>query len=707
MATKFASIYKQELKSKGALSSMGSAVLKSARERMDVRNIFFGGKGMLSATGQKIFGRGYSALSSGGVTAASNSQMAAQSAATGELISSNERQEALLRVVAKNTFNMNMMARDMNITRQNIATMTRLAAGKASQSQDAMWYDVKTRNQAIDSLGRKSEGSSKKSPSRAEGSSIIGNLFSGLGSILGGVASFGGSVITGALGIISRVSPILGIIALLAGGYVIKEISKVINFNEITTSIKESISKFLGIDTKSEKGFFQQWMEKLDEKFDTKKFTEIYGTISKTITERFGPQIDIIGQSIQRATNITLAYSKAAFETLADSFIGIGEAVGYLLNEFFESNKGKIFAAIALGAMGPNALRSLQTAAITTLFTSIAGAIGDAAGEESRGDLQELIKNLDIKIEKQSQSKDAAQRIAVPGLIQKRDELKARLNKKQKEFEDKLFGRDKPSFSDRLTANLARVDPALVGADYEGGSNFGTTGNFRMMGPDYGGGSNFGTTGNFGKETAPTQILSKLMRINDVGVISSLFGDRENPQKPGERQFHRGVDIALPRNTPLEALTDGKVIAAQFHDASGNMISIEDANGNVFTYKHLESLGVVKGDTVRRGQVIGKSGKSGYASTGPHLHLEVKDKQGNYRSPTLQEVQDAITKGQRVGAASVDNVDLSRASMLPDTGGGTTIIAPQNTTVAPGGASQGFAGAIDAEAMYLFTSRMG
>lgn len=704
MATKFASIYKQELKSKGALSSMGSAVLKSARERMDVRNIFFGGKGMLSATGQKIFGRGYSALSSGGVAAASNSQMAAQSAATGELISSNERQEALLRVVAKNTFNMNMMARDMNITRQNIATMTRLAAGKASQSQDAMWYDVKTRNQAIDSLGRKSEGSSKKSPSRAEGSSIIGNLFSGLGSILGGVASFGGSVITGALGIISRVSPILGIIALLAGGYVIKEISKVINFNEIMTSIKESISKFLGIDTKSEKGFFQQWMEKLDEKFDTKKFTEIYGTISKTITERFGPQIEIIGQSIQRATNITLAYSKAAFETLADSFIGIGEAVGYLLNEFFESNKGKIFAAIALGAMGPNALRSLQGAAITGLFTSIAGAIGDAAGEESRGDLQQLIKNLDIKIEKQSQSKIAAERIAVPGLIQKRDELKAKLNKKQKEFEDKLFGRDKPSFSDRLTANLARVDPALVGADYEGGSNFGTTGNFRMMGPDYGGGSNFGTTGNFGKETAPTQIL-KNMRINDAGFVSSLFGHRENPFKPGsgEMVFHRGVDIALPRNTPLEALTDGEVIAAKFHTGSGNYISIKDANGNVFTYKHLQSLEVKEGDKVRRGQLIGKSGSTG-ASTGPHLHLEVKDKQGNYRSPTLEELQNAITKGQKVGAASVDYVDLSRASMLPDTGGGTTIIAPQNTTVTSGGATQGFAGVIDTAAVYeLFT----
>ena len=181
MATKFASIYKQELKSKGVLSSMGSAVLKSTRERMDVRNMLFGGKGMLSATGQKMFGPGYSALSSGATGAPSAAQAAAQSSATSDLLSSSERQEALLRVVAKNTFNMNMMARDMNITRQNIATMTRLAAGKSAQSQDAMWYDVKTRNQSIDSLG-------KKTPTKAGGSTeskgsgifgLLGGLFSG------------------------------------------------------------------------------------------------------------------------------------------------------------------------------------------------------------------------------------------------------------------------------------------------------------------------------------------------------------------------------------------------------------------------------------------------------------------------------------------------------------------------------------------------
>lgn len=61
MAT-FTDIYKQELKSKGILSSISSAAGKRLREKTDIRNILFGGKGIFSATGQKIFGKGYSAL---------------------------------------------------------------------------------------------------------------------------------------------------------------------------------------------------------------------------------------------------------------------------------------------------------------------------------------------------------------------------------------------------------------------------------------------------------------------------------------------------------------------------------------------------------------------------------------------------------------------------------------------------------------------
>ena len=61
MAT-FTDVYKQELKSKGVLSSLGSTMFKRSKERLDPRNILFGGSGITSAIGQKIFGKGYSAL---------------------------------------------------------------------------------------------------------------------------------------------------------------------------------------------------------------------------------------------------------------------------------------------------------------------------------------------------------------------------------------------------------------------------------------------------------------------------------------------------------------------------------------------------------------------------------------------------------------------------------------------------------------------
>ena len=60
--SKFSDIYKQELNSKGVLSSLGSAALKQTRERMDIRNVLFGGTGAISKTWRKIFGDGYSGM---------------------------------------------------------------------------------------------------------------------------------------------------------------------------------------------------------------------------------------------------------------------------------------------------------------------------------------------------------------------------------------------------------------------------------------------------------------------------------------------------------------------------------------------------------------------------------------------------------------------------------------------------------------------
>ena len=133
---------------------------------------------------------------------------------------------------------------------------------------------------------------------------------------------------------------------------------------------------------------------------------------------------------------------------------------------------------------------------------------------------------------------------------------------------------------------------------------------------------------------------------------------------------------------------------------AGNFVTLRDTKGTEYSYSHLDSSDVTVGQEVKRGNLIGKSGNTG-RSTAPHLHFGVKE-QGKFREPMLEELRNAVTQAQKVSALSIENMDQRMALASPDAGGGTTVVAPQNTTVVAGGKSQSFAGAIDAEAMYLF-----
>ena len=113
-------------------------------------------------------------------------------------------------------------------------------------------------------------------------------------------------------------------------------------------------------------------------------------------------------------------------------------------------------------------------------------------------------------------------------------------------------------------------------------------------------------------------------------MISSYYGYRKNPIT-GENQFHRGIDIAVPEGTEVYAAQDGTVTTAEYNDSYGNYIVIEDAQGYVTKYAHLQSLNVTAGQTVTHGTVIGKTGNTG-ASTGSHLHLECLSG-GEYYNP--------------------------------------------------------------------------
>ncbi|PID28017.1 MAG: hypothetical protein CSB55_06670 [Candidatus Cloacimonadota bacterium] len=105
------------------------------------------------------------------------------------------------------------------------------------------------------------------------------------------------------------------------------------------------------------------------------------------------------------------------------------------------------------------------------------------------------------------------------------------------------------------------------------------------------------------------------------GRISDKFGWRRHPVT-GKRSFHRGLDIANERGTPIYASADGVVKATGRKKLFGKYITIEHGYGYATKYAHLHKFLVKKGDKVKKGQIIGQMGNTG-RSTGDHLHYEV------------------------------------------------------------------------------------
>lgn len=107
------------------------------------------------------------------------------------------------------------------------------------------------------------------------------------------------------------------------------------------------------------------------------------------------------------------------------------------------------------------------------------------------------------------------------------------------------------------------------------------------------------------------------------GVITSGYGRRSNPFVGARRQYHRGIDIGARMGTPIRAARDGVVIMSRRMGGYGNCIFVRHSDGYVSVYAHNMVNKVKVGQVVKRGNVIGKVGRTGSA-TGPHLHFEVR-----------------------------------------------------------------------------------
>ncbi|MBI4385578.1 M23 family metallopeptidase, partial [Candidatus Parcubacteria bacterium] len=89
-------------------------------------------------------------------------------------------------------------------------------------------------------------------------------------------------------------------------------------------------------------------------------------------------------------------------------------------------------------------------------------------------------------------------------------------------------------------------------------------------------------------------------------------------------QYHNGVDIAASVGSPGRAARNGKVVGVGDLGrwASGRWVAVEHDNGLTTLYAHLSLAAARLGQVVRRGDIIGYEGSTGF-STGPHLHFTV------------------------------------------------------------------------------------
>ena len=98
------------------------------------------------------------------------------------------------------------------------------------------------------------------------------------------------------------------------------------------------------------------------------------------------------------------------------------------------------------------------------------------------------------------------------------------------------------------------------------------------------------------------------------GVVTSKFEVKEK---------HYGIDIAVPKNTPIKAAYNGNVLFAEWTPSNGNVIILRHNYGYISIYKHAASLTKKQGDIVKTGEVIALAGSGGQESPNSQLHFEL------------------------------------------------------------------------------------
>ncbi|WP_035710599.1 peptidoglycan DD-metalloendopeptidase family protein [Salibacterium aidingense] len=98
------------------------------------------------------------------------------------------------------------------------------------------------------------------------------------------------------------------------------------------------------------------------------------------------------------------------------------------------------------------------------------------------------------------------------------------------------------------------------------------------------------------------------------GVLTDTFGSRNG--------HHDGIDIAADTGSEVKAARGGEVTRAEYSSSYGNVVMVKHENNSETVYAHLSDIMKSKGESIVKGEVIGKVGNTG-RSRGAHLHFEL------------------------------------------------------------------------------------
>lgn len=124
-------------------------------------------------------------------------------------------------------------------------------------------------------------------------------------------------------------------------------------------------------------------------------------------------------------------------------------------------------------------------------------------------------------------------------------------------------------------------------------------------------------------ETQPQpEVPTYIFPLEDAHAeVTNSYGWQENPVVK-QKSLHPGADFAADYGTNVLAVANGIVLDCSYDAAYGYILTLEHENGVQTQYAHLSEFLVNAGAEVRQGQIIAKTGDSGW-TTGPHLHLGV------------------------------------------------------------------------------------